>query len=102
MISPALLSNSFYATGLTFGGAGQGFGVNQTRTGLGNTAGTDGFETPDDIANLQSSDKAMELNGIMAQTNYQVGLALQDRFGMMRRRDMEQKRRMMEQGSIFV
>ena len=100
MISPSLLAGSYYATGLTYGGAGQGFGVNQTRAGLANIVS--GNETPGQVADLQSADKAMELDGIMAQTNYQVGLALQDRFGMMRRRDMEQKRRMMEQGSIFV
>jgi len=100
VISPSLLAGSYYATGLTYGGAGQGFGVNQTRAGLANIVS--GNETPGQVADLQSADKAMELDGIMAQTNYQVGLALQDRFGMMRRRDMEQKRRMMEQGSIFV
>jgi len=99
VISPSLLAGSYYATGLTYDGAGQGFGVNQTRAGLANTAGVN--DTPGQIADLQSADKAMELNGVMAQTNYQVGLALQDRFGTMRRRDMEQRRRAIQEGSIF-
>lgn|GEM_PF-2202758 len=99
MSSPSLLAGSYYATGLTYGGAGQGFGVNQTRAGLANTVGV--TDTPAQIADLQSADKTLELDGIMAQTNYQVGLALQDRFGQMRRRDLEAQRRRIQEGSIF-
>jgi hypothetical protein len=99
VISPTLLGSSYYATALTYGGAGQGFGVNQTRAGLANTVGVN--DTPGQIADLQSADKAMELDGVMAQTNYQVGLALQDRFGMMKRKELERKRAQLESGVIF-
>jgi hypothetical protein len=90
---------NYYATALNYDGAGGVMGINQDRMGLAD--GVTGAETPGQIANLQAGDKAMELQGIQDQTNYLVGQALQNRFGQMKRKELEMQRQRIQEGSIF-
>lgn len=76
-------------------------GAAQARTNL--AASMTGAESPAQVAFAGISDRAYALEAANAATMYQVGLALQDRARGMMQKDMEQKRRLMENcGAIFV
>jgi len=97
MVMPLIMS--MYATSLGYDSAATIFGANQTSMGLAN--GVTGYESQSEVASLAAQDKALKFAGIQAQTNYQVAMALQDSAQNLRRKNQEQKERMLANGAIF-
>ncbi len=97
MVMPLIMS--MYATNLGYDSAANMFGANQARLDLAN--GGTGYESQAGVASLAAQDKALKFAGIQAQTNYQVAMALQDSAQNLRRKNQEQKERMLANGAIF-
>lgn len=98
MIMPLIMS--MYATNLAYNSASVMFGSMDRRMALANHV--TGNESPRDLITLERMDKAMQLQGIMAQTNLQAAWAMQEAAQKMREKDNEQKKRLMDAGAIFV
>ena len=90
---------SMLATNLAFGSAGNVQGLNQSRLGLANTV--TGDESQDQIASMQAVDKAVTLQGLSSQTNYQVAQALQDSAGNLKKKHADQRQNELGGGVIF-
>jgi hypothetical protein len=97
MVMP--LITSMFATNLGYNSVATQFGANQSRTALANSV--TGGESLGETASLASQDKALTLQGIQAQTNYQVALAMQEGAANLRKKNQEQRERMLQNGSIF-
>jgi pyrroline-5-carboxylate reductase len=97
MLMPLIMSN--YATNLSFAGAGAMMGVNQDRMALAN--GVTGSESPATMASLGAMDKAFELQGAQAKTNYEVAQVMQQAAAKMKEKNLEHRRTMLENGVIF-
>ena len=97
MITPMLMS--MYATNLAHNSAATLFGANQARMDLANSA--TGGESAGEVASLASMDKAMALQGAMAQTNLQAAWAMQEAAAKMKKKDAEQRQRMLDNGVLF-
>lgn len=97
MVMP--LAMSLFATNLAYDSAGVMFGANQARMGLADSV--TGGESPASAASLQAQDKALTLQGIQAQTNYQVALAMQEAAQNLQKKNEEQRIRMIQNGALF-
>ncbi len=97
MITP--LAMSMFATNLAYNSAGTLFGANQARMDLANSA--TGGESMSDVASLQAQDKALSLQGAMAQTNYLVSQAMLEGAQSLRKKNQEQRERMLQNGALF-
>jgi hypothetical protein len=91
---------SLYGINLAHNSMGNLYGVNQARMGLANAV--TGMESPAQIAQLHSSDRALELQGAMAKVNYQVALAMQEAAQKLLKQHEEQRRRLMQAGATLV
>jgi hypothetical protein len=98
MFMPMLMS--MQATNLAYSSAGLMFGANQARMGLAN--GVTGNESQAEVASLAAQDKALTFQGIQAQTNYQVSQAMLESAQNLKKKNQEQKERLMANGAIFV
>lgn len=94
------LAASLYGINLAHNSMGSLYGVNQARMGLANAV--TGMESPAQIAQLQSADKALELQGVRDKINYQVALAMQETAQKLLKQHEEQRRRLMEAGATLV
>ena len=90
---------SMYATNLTYAGASAMMGANEARMNLANSM--TGGESPAAVRFAGISDKAYALEAANARMMYEVGLAMQGQAQAMRRKDMEQRQRMAQNGVIF-
>lgn len=97
MITP--MAMSMFATNLAYSSAGAMFGVNQSRMGLANNV--TGNESMGEVASIASHDKALAMQGAMAQTNYQVAQAMQEGAAKLKKEHQEQRERMLQNGVIF-
>ncbi|HEY9744667.1 MAG TPA: hypothetical protein V6C99_00460 [Oculatellaceae cyanobacterium] len=95
MIAP--LFGMLYATNLSHDAANAMFGAAEARMSLANSA------TPaSDPTALARMDKALQLQGIQAQTNYQVSQAMLESSRRMLRQHEETRRKLMEAGATLV
>lgn len=76
------------------------FASNQGIMNLANSV--TGAETPRQLADIASMEKALRFQGIMAQTNYLAAMAMQEQAQKMQQKEMELKRRLMDAGAIYV
>lgn len=97
MITPLIAS--MFATSLSYDSAATQFGANQSRATLANSA--TGGESISQITSLAAQDKALSLQGIQAQTNYQVALAMQEGATSLRKKNQAQRERMLQSGVTF-
>ncbi|WP_373531999.1 hypothetical protein [Vampirovibrio sp.] len=97
MITPLIAS--MFATNLSYGSAATMFGANQSRAALANSA--TGTASIGESTSLASQDKALSLQGIQAQTNYQVALAMQEGASNLRKKNQELRERMLQNGALF-
>ncbi len=100
MVSMMPFIMSSYATNLSFAGAGNAFAADQSRMDLANSV--TGNESPAEVADIAAQDKALALDSASSRLQYEVAQALQQRAQAMRKKDQEQRERMMkENGVIF-
>lgn len=94
-----------YATQLSFGSAGAMMNVNQSREALaenvGNQVAFGGGLSSAQTADVAQMDKAMELQGVMAQTNYQVSQAMFAGAKAQMKKDHELREKLMADGALF-
>lgn len=91
--------NTQFATNLNYGAAGGIFGSNQGRMQLANTANPN--MTMNQVATLQQQDKALELQGAMSKTNYEVSIALQDAAEQRRKQEAQRRQQSISNGNLF-
>lgn len=94
MITP--MAMSMFATNLAYNSAGTMFGASQNRLELANTA-----SPSSDTVSLAAQDKALTLQSAMAQTNYQVAQAMQAGAESLKKKNQEQRERMLQNGVLF-
>lgn len=94
MITP--MAMSMFATNLAYNSAGAMFGVNQSRMALANSA-----SPTSDASSLASYDKALALQGAAAQTNYQASQAMFAGAENLKKKNQEQRERMLQNGVLF-
>jgi hypothetical protein len=94
MLMPLIMS--LQATELADDSEGAMFGANEARMGLANG------ESPTGIASLAQQDKAIELQGVQAKTNYQVAQVMFGNANRLRKKDQELTERMRRNGALFV
>ena len=87
---------SMQATNLAYSSAGSMFGANQDRMALANSA-----SPSSDPISLASQDKALAMQSAMAQTNYQVSQAMFAGAQNMKKKNQEQRERMLQNGVLF-
>jgi hypothetical protein len=97
MITPLIAS--MFATYVSYDSAANRFGTNQSRAALANSA--TGGESTGETTSLAAQDRALSLQGIQAQTNYQVALAMQEGATSLRKKNQAQRERMLQSGAIF-
>jgi hypothetical protein len=98
MFIPMMMSMN--ATNLAYGSAGVMFGANQARLDLANSAS--GMESQGSVASLAAQDKALTLQGLQAQTNYQVSQAMLEGAENLKKKHKELNDRLIANGAIFV
>jgi hypothetical protein len=85
-----------YAAGLSADSAFGVQGLNQSRLALANSASPQFGQA--EVASLQAQDKALELDGIRSQTNYQVAQAMAETANNLKKKEAERRA---NSGSIF-
>ncbi len=98
MLTPMIMS--MQATNLAHQSAANLFGSNQGIMGLANSV--TGSESPAQLVGIQQMEKALQFQGIMAQTNLQAAWAMQESAQKLQQKNNEMKRRLMDNGAIFV
>lgn len=93
------LGFSLLPTSLAIDSASAAFDANEARMALANQAPADG--NPATAASLASMDKALSLQGVQAQVNYQVAQAMQEGARGLLKKNAEQRQRMIENGALF-
>lgn len=93
MLMPTIMS--MMATNMAYQSANIMFGANQAMTDLANNP-------TGDISTLASQDKALALQAASAQTNYLVAQAMQESAQALRKKNQEQRQRLMDNGALFV
>lgn len=97
MVMPLMMS--MYATNLGYDSAATMFGANQARMDLANNV--TGYESQGQVASLAAQDKALMFAGMNARMNYEVSQAMQSGADTLRKKNQEQKERMLANGAIF-
>lgn len=100
------LGASLYATGLGYDSAAGFMGANESRMALANQVGQQvmfgGELSPEQTARVASMDKAYDLQGQMAQVNYEASQAMFAGAQAARKKDRELKQRLLDAGATFV
>jgi plasmid stability protein len=96
-LMPFIMSS--YATSLSFSGAGNAMAANEARMGLAN--GVTGNESQPEVASLAAQDKALSLESAYSGIQYQVAQAMQQSAQAMKKKDQEQRQRMLDNGVLF-
>lgn len=97
MVMPLMMS--MYATNLSSDSAATMFGANQSRMDL--AGGMTGGESQGQIASVAAQDKALMFAGNNARMHYEVAQAMQQGADNLRRKNQEQKERMLANGAVF-
>ena len=99
------LNAGLFATGLGYDSAAGFMGANESRMALANQVGQQvmfgGELSPEQMAGVASMDKALAMQGQMAQVNYEVSQAMFEGAQARRRQDRELRERMIAAGATF-
>jgi hypothetical protein len=97
MLMPFIMSS--YATNLAYTGAGNAMMANQARMDLAN--GVTGYESQGAVASLAAQDKALRFASAYSGIQYQVAQAMQKQADELRKKNNEQRERMLANGVLF-
>lgn len=90
--------SSMYATNLSYS-TGTKFGIDQTQMAMAD--GVTGGESQSEVASLAAQDKALMFAGNYARLNYEVSQAMQKAADEQRKKDREQRDRMLANNVLF-
>lgn len=76
------------------------FGANQQVMNLANSV--TGAESPQDLMRIQQTEQALMFQGMMAKANLEAAWLMQESAQRLQQRNLEQKRRLMDAGALFV